>query len=60
VDEAVHAVEIDEGAEVDDVRDRPLDGITRIQPVDRLTHLLALVLEDGAAKSTTLLRDRFS
>ena len=49
VDEAVHAVEIDEGAEVDDVRDLTLDDVAGAQPVeDRLAHLLALVLEDGA------------
>src|SRR5262249_30999755 len=47
VDEAVHPVEIDECAEVDDVRDRPLDDVARIELVeDRLPHLLALVLED--------------
>src|SRR5262249_39676562 len=46
VDQAVHPVEIDEGAEVDDVRDLALDDVTRVKPVeDRLTHLLALVLE---------------
>src|SRR5205814_9434584 len=50
VDEAVHPVEIDECAEVDDVRDRPLDDVARIEAVeDRLTHLLALVLENRAA-----------
>src|SRR5215204_5711466 len=51
VDQAVHAVEIDEGAEVDDVRDLALDDVARVEPVeDRLTHLLALVLEHGAAR----------
>src|SRR5512132_4039709 len=50
VDQPVHSVEVDEGAEVDDVRDLPLDDIARVEPVeDRLAHLLALVLEDGAA-----------
>src|SRR6185295_18468102 len=51
VDQAVHAVEIDEGAEVDDVRDLAVDDVARVEPVeDRLPHLLALVLEDGAAR----------
>src|SRR5262249_39190878 len=51
VDEAVHPVEVDERAEVDDVRDRALDDIARVEPVeDRLAHLFALVLEDGAAR----------
>ena len=50
VDEAVHPVEVDERAEVDDVGDRPLDDVARVEPVeDRLAHLLPLVLEDGAA-----------
>src|SRR5512132_1994480 len=49
VDQPVHAVEVDEGAEVDDVRDLPLDDVARVEPVeDRLAHLLALVLEHGA------------
>src|SRR4029453_8890603 len=51
VDQPVHAVEVDERAEVDDVRDLPLDDVARAQAVeDRLPHLLALVLEDGAAR----------
>ena len=51
VDQAVHAVEVDERAEVDDVRDLTLDDVTRREPVeDRLAHLLALVLEDGATR----------
>src|SRR4029450_3208874 len=51
VDQAVHAVEVDEGAEVDDVRDLALDDIARLKPVeDLLALLLALVLEDGAAR----------
>ena len=51
MDQAVHAVEVDEGAEVDDVGDRALDDVARVEPVeDRLAHLLALVLEDGAAR----------
>ena len=50
VDQAVHPVEVDEGAEVDDVRDRALDDVARVEPVeDRLAHLLALVLEHRAA-----------
>src|SRR5919106_611605 len=51
VDQPVHAVEVDEGAEVDDVRDLALDHVARAEPVeDRLAHLLALVLEHGAAR----------
>src|SRR5262245_63463741 len=50
VDQTVHAVEVDERAEVDDVRDLALDDVAGVEPVeDRLAHLLALVLEDGAA-----------
>ncbi len=49
VDEAVHPVEVDEGAEVDDVRDLTFDDVSGAQAIeDRLAHLLALVLEDGA------------
>ena len=51
VDQAVDALEVDEGAEIDDVRDRPLDDVAGREPVeDRLPHLLALVLEHGAAR----------
>ena len=51
VDQAVHPVEVDEGAEVDDVRDLAVDHVARLEPVeDRLAHLLALVLEHGAAR----------
>ena len=51
VDQAVHPVEVDEGAEVDDVRDRALDDVARVELVeDLLPHLLALVLEHGAAR----------
>src|SRR5581483_6061572 len=51
VDEAVHPLQVDEGAEVDDVGDRPLDDVARVQTIEnRLAHLLALVLEDGAAR----------
>src|SRR5262249_52701030 len=51
VNEAVHAVEVDEGAEVDDVGDRPLDDVARIEAVeDPLPLLLALFLEHGAAR----------
>ena len=50
VDQAVHPVEVDERAEVDDVRDLAFDDVAGRRPVeDRLAHLLALVLEDGAA-----------
>src|SRR5438105_614590 len=49
VDQTVHAVEVDEGAEVDDVRDRPVDHVAWIELVeDRLAHLLALVFEHCA------------
>ena len=51
VDQAVHPVQVDEGAEVDDVRDRAVDDVARVEPVeDLLALLLALVLEDGAAR----------
>src|SRR5689334_1773762 len=51
VDQAVHAVEVDEGAEVDNVRDLALDDVAGLKLVEnRLAHLLALVLEDGAAR----------
>ena len=51
MDQAVHAVEVDERAEVDDVGDLTVDDVARIESVeDRLTHLLALVLEDSAAR----------
>src|SRR5207253_10503167 len=51
VDQAVHAVKVDEGAEVDDVRDLALDDVARVEAVENLLALLlALVLEDGAAR----------
>ena len=51
VDEAVDPVEVDEGAEVDDVGDRALDDLAGLQPVeDPLAVLLALLLEHGAAR----------
>ena len=51
VDQAVHAVEVDEGAEVDDVRDLALDDVARLKAVeDLLPLLLALLLEHGAAR----------
>ena len=51
VDEAVHPVEVDEGAEVDDVGDRALDDVAGIEAVeDPLPLLLALFLEHGAAR----------
>ena len=50
VDEAVDAVEVDEGAEVDDVADRALDDVAHVELVDDLlADLLALLFEDGAA-----------
>src|ERR1044072_8340957 len=70
VDQPVHPVQVDEGAEVDDVRDRAVDDVARVEPVENLLALvLALVLAGGAAgggdagarrERTTLLRDRFS
>src|SRR4051812_19113694 len=51
VDQAVDAVQVHERAEVDDVRDRALHDHARLQAVeDLLTLLLALLLEDGAAR----------
>ncbi len=51
VDEAVHAVEVDEGAEVDDVRDLPLDDGAGLEAVeDLLPLLLALLLEHCAPR----------
>src|SRR5262245_55748926 len=51
VDQPVHPVQVDERAEVDDVRDLTLDDVAGVEAVqDRLPHLLALVLEDGAAR----------
>ena len=50
VDQAVDAVEVDERAEVDDVRDLALDDQARLQAVeDLLALLLALLLEHRAA-----------
>src|SRR3954451_10119734 len=49
MDQAVDPVEVHEGAEVDDVRDRALHDLARLQAVeDLLADLLALLLEDGA------------
>src|SRR4051812_34126690 len=51
VDQAVDAVEVHEGAEVDDVRDLALDDEARLQAVeDALAVLAALLLEHGAAR----------
>ena len=51
MDEAVHAVEVDERAEVDDVRDLALDDVARLELVeDLLPLLLALLFEHGAAR----------
>ena len=50
MDQPVDAVEVDERAEVDDVRDLALDHEAGLQPVeDLLANLLALLLEDRAA-----------
>ncbi len=51
VDEPVHAVEVDERAEVDDVRDLALDDVAGLEAVeDLLALLLALLLEHRAAR----------
>ncbi len=51
VDQAVDAVEVDERAEVDDVRDRALHDLAGLQAVeDPLAVLLALLLEHGAPR----------
>src|SRR5690348_6464176 len=51
VDQPVHPVEVDEGAEIDDVRDLAVDDVAGVEPVENLLALLlALVLEDGAAR----------
>ena len=51
VDQAVDPVEVDERAEVDDVRDRALHDLAGLQPVeDPLAVLLALLLEHRAAR----------
>src|SRR5213593_1027132 len=51
VDEPVHAVEVDERAEVDDVRDLAFDDVAGLELVeDLLPLLLALLLEHGAAR----------
>jgi hypothetical protein len=51
VNQSVHAVEVDECAEVDDVRDLPLDDVAGLQAVENLLPLLlALVFEDRAAR----------
>ena len=51
VDQAVDALEVDEGAEVDDVGDLALDDLAGLEAAeDLLADLLALLLEDGAAR----------
>ena len=51
MDQAVDPVEVDERAEVDDVRDRALHDLTGLQPVeDPLAVLLALLLEHRTAR----------
>src|SRR5215204_5368725 len=51
VDQPVHPVEVDERAEVDDVRDLAVDDVAGLEAVeDRLPHLLPLVFEDCAAR----------
>src|ERR687896_940946 len=51
VDQPVHSVEVDEGAEIDDVRDLAVDHVSGREPVEnRLPHLLALVLEHRSAR----------
>ena len=51
VDQPVDAVEVDERAEVDDVGNLALDDLTGLEIAeDLLADLLALLLEDGAAR----------
>src|SRR5690606_29893117 len=51
MDEAVDAIEIDEGTEVDDVRDPALDDLAGLEPTKNLlADLLALLLEHGATR----------
>src|SRR5213596_2423168 len=51
VDQPVHPVQVDKGAEVDDVRDLAVDDVAWIEAVEDLLPLfLPLVLEDGAAR----------
>src|SRR6476620_6282605 len=51
VDETVHPVQVDEGAEVHDVRDLAVDHVPGVEPVENLlTLLLALVLEHCTAR----------
>src|SRR6266480_4206965 len=51
VNQAVHPVEVDEGAEVDDVGDLAVDDVAGVEAVeDLLPLLLALVLQHGAAR----------
>src|SRR5436190_697304 len=51
VNQAVHAVEVDEGAEVDDVRDLSLDNVAGVEAIeDALPLVLALLFEDGATR----------
>ena len=51
VDQAVDALEVDEGAEVDDVGDLALDHLAGLEAAeDLLADLLALLLEHGAAR----------
>src|SRR2546423_14946543 len=51
VDQPVDALEVHEGAEVDDVGDLALDDLAGLEPAeDLLADLLALLLEHGAAR----------
>ena len=61
VDQAVHAVEVDERAEVDDVRDLALDDVARLQLVEDLLRCsLRSSSSTARRESTTLLRERLS
>ena len=61
MDQAVHAVEVDEGAEVDDVRDLALDDVSRLEPVQDLLSLpLRSSSRTARRDSTTLFRERLS
>src|SRR5680860_800400 len=51
VDQTVDPLEVDEGAEVDDVGDLAVDHLAGLEPVeDLLANLLALFLQHGAPR----------
>src|SRR5262249_14950505 len=60
VNQPVHAVEVDEGAEVDDVRDLPLDDVAGVELVeDALPLILALFLEHGTTRENDVVARPF-